>query len=260
MFQFPENYWFKPTQSIEPFIPVFLILAAVLLLVWMINLIYQQYLVFWKTKQAWRKFMGLARKKGLNQRETVALYRLLRDHAVHDYHLVLSNQTEFENLVHPLPPHCSPALRHKIDSIHRKLFLVPTSSPSHWTSTSQLPLGSRLLMINPLHKDTVFEGHLIEKDSTGLVVELMPEQHPFLPVKNGTLLCVHCLREGQTIHFFTTVETLLSKEKIMVVLAHTSHLTTGPSIEMPHPHHEKTASSSFRFSLPFPRPKAKLNL
>jgi len=220
MFRFPNQFLFRPTQSLEDFLPV-LITVGILVLFFMMVWVLSNTVRANKIKQQnWKKFFSLANRYGLNSKEVFVMRNLLAEANSSIPSRYLMEADRFEKLV-TRTQKSALADDRCIESIRGKLFGDFVQPKDMVATTREIPAGVQLHIVNMKCQSQIITGRIIDVDSRGLVVVFPPRSFNASLLRPDTQLEVTAyLRNHAPVQFMTWIESIIPGPKKMAVLGH----------------------------------------
>ena len=184
MFRIPDHYLFKPAESLEGILPLLLIAAfLVFLLFWLGFIIYLVNFIQ-KRHREWERFNTLAQKYGLTKKENSFLKNKLKLHPITLPVRILLDPDCFEEWIHPLEMKATAAEIKLTHAIRIRLLGKDLQPGDTILNTHDFPLGTELQIANCQFPLMPITGRILENAPEGLLV-IIHENEKYTPSDPG---------------------------------------------------------------------------
>lgn len=227
MFRLPDHYLFKPAESLEGMLPVLLMTAfLIFLLFWQGLLIYIVSTVQ-KRRREWGRFSTFAKKHHLTQNEIGFLKKKLKLYPMPIPAQILIDPDQFEDWIQHLETKASVTDLSCIHSVRTKLFGRELQVKDTVHNTRDIPLGTELHMINFKFPTMPVIGRVLEMEPDGIVV-IIHETEKYahlIQVENDLEVTAFFLNHPPVV-FMTWVKAAIPGPERMLVLEHSNFVIT----------------------------------
>lgn len=228
---YAEEFFFNPNMDFTAFIPIFIIMAALIAIVFIIAFAWYYRQIEMRQAKDMHRFRSHAVDYGLEKNDILLLLRWARWSKTHHYARLLTNAEAYEKLIRTVEKKNNATkqyLRYTQQAASRirlQLFGKDIMPDQKVESSYDLRPGLRLFLRYVDYADTAVWGHLIDVEDEGLIVVVPNKKEVKIPLRPDTSLEVTVyIPNHDPVTFNTAVLKNIPGPRIMIVLEHSTFM------------------------------------